>query len=168
MVPSSAPADVTGMTIHVGDTLTFAFSDMPLPPQPMEDTVKDDGSVTLMYDQHFQAGGKTIGELQNEIRNRYVPQFFKYLTVTVRPQERFYYVGGQVRTPNRFVYSGPMTVLGAIDTAGGFTDFARTKVKVIRANGQTFYVDCKKALKHPELNKEIYPNDKIEVEKKIF
>lgn len=168
MVPP-ASGDVTGMTIHVGDLLSFTFSDVPAPPTPMEDTVKDDGSVTLMYNEKFQASGKTIGELQNEIRNRYVPQYFKYLTVTVKPQERFYFVDGEVHQPNRFVYSGRMTVLQAISTAGGFTDFSRKgKVKVIRANGESFYVDCKKALTHSELNKEIYPNDTVHVEKKLF
>jgi polysaccharide export outer membrane protein len=151
-------------TIHVGDTLTVSFQDTPQPIAPVEETVKEDGTITLIYNQKFHAADKTIGDLQNEIRDRYVPEYFKFLTVSVRSQERFYSVGGEVRLNNRFQYLGKMTVLQAINTAGGFTDFAsKTKVEVIRANGQKFVVNCKKAIEKPELDIEIFPGDTINV-----
>ncbi|HWF17973.1 MAG TPA: SLBB domain-containing protein [Verrucomicrobiae bacterium] len=166
MVPP-APVDASGTTMHIGDSVTFNFSDVPADLKPFDDTVKEDGSVTLMYNEKFQADGKTIGSLQQEIHDRYVPKYYRYLTVTIKPQERFYYVGGEVRSPNRQVYTGRMTVLQAIDTAGGFTEFARKgKVHVTRANGQTFDEDCIKALKHPELDHEIFAGDKIQVVKR--
>jgi protein involved in polysaccharide export with SLBB domain len=161
------PVDATGTTMHKGDKVTFTFSDTPNQLPASEDTVKEDGSITLMYNERFQADGKTMGVLQQEIHDRYVPKYFKYLTVSIAPQERFYYVGGEVRAPNRFVYSGRITVIQAIDTAGGFTDFARKgRVHVTRANGQTFDEDCIKALKHPETDREIYAGDKIQVVKR--
>lgn len=164
-----APVDASQTTMHKGDKVSFAFSDTPNTIQPIQDTVKEDGTVTLIYNEKFQADGKTIGALQQEIHDRYVPKYFKYLTVTIEPQERFYYVGGEVRTPSRQVYSGRIFVLGAIDTAGGFTEWASKKaVQVTRANGESFTVNCVKALKNPELNKEIFPGDKIEVKKRLF
>jgi protein involved in polysaccharide export with SLBB domain len=169
---SSAPAtvpDSSPNTLTKGDVVIINFTDTPNPIQPMEDTVKDDGSITLIYDQRFQAAGKTTAALQREIRDRYVPKYFKFLTVTIAPKERFYYVGGEVRQPNRFVYSGKMTVNQAIDTAGGFTDFARKgKVKVIRPNGESYDEDCTAALKHPEKDHEIFPGDKIQVPKRLW
>ena len=165
----AAPVDATQTTVHRGDSLTVTFADTPTPIVPIEDTVKEDGSITLIYNERFQAEGKTVGTLQQEIRERYVPKYFKYLTVSIRPQERFYFVGGEVRTPNRFAYVGRMTVLSAIDTAGGFNEFAKkSKVQVTRANGKSFNVDCRDALAHPEKNVEIFPGDKIHVPKRAW
>ena len=56
--------------------------------------VKDDGTVTLIYNRVFHAAGKRTGELGKEIRDFYVPAYFINLTVTVRiSADRFFYVG---------------------------------------------------------------------------
>jgi protein involved in polysaccharide export with SLBB domain len=63
-----------------------------------------------------------------------------------------------------------MTVLKAIQTAGGFTEFAkRTKVQVTRANGHKEKpVNYDKAVKNPKLDLPIYPGDQIFVDKRIL
>lgn len=138
-------------------------------PLPHEERIKEDGKITLTLIGPIMAAGKTPGELQNSIRDAYVPKYFKDLTVTVRSEQRMYYVGGQVKAPGRFPYIGPTTVIKAIQSAGDFTDFAkRTKVKVTRANGTTITVDCKKALKNPKLDIPIFPNDQIDVPRSIW
>jgi protein involved in polysaccharide export with SLBB domain len=150
-----------------GDEITVSFSDIPSPPLPIVDTIKDDGTVTLILDQKFHAAGKTTGELQAEIHDHYVPKYFRYLTVSIATKDRFYYVGGEVKSPSRQVYSGRITVVKAIDTAGGFTDFARKgRVRVIRPTGQSFTVDYPAAIKHPEKDREIYPGDRVHVDKR--
>ena len=165
----ASPADISAMTIAKGNSLTFTFSDTPNIPAPIDTTVQDDGSLTLLYNERFQADGKTVGALQGEVRDRYVPKFFKYLTVTIKIQERWYFVGGEVKAPGRQIYSGRINLLQALDTAGGFTDFSRKgKVQVTRANGEIFYVDCVSALRHPDQNREIYPGDKIQVNRRIW
>ena len=167
--PASGPANPSGTLMHVGDEITVSFSDVAQSILPIDDTIKEDGSITLVYNQKFQAAGKTAGVLQEEIRQRYVPQYFKFLTVTVKTQERFYFVGGEVRAPGRQIYTGSMTLLGAIDTAGGFTDFAkRSKVQVTREGGKSFNVDATKALTHPELNVPIFPGDRVFVHKRMW
>ena len=168
---SSADTSTNGSAtlLGKGDEITVSFCDIPSPPLPIVDTIKDDGTVTLILDQKFRAAGKTTGALQAEIHDHYVPKYYKYLTVSIATKERFFYVGGEVRNPSRQVYSGRMTVLSAIDTAGGFTDFARKgKVQVTRLSGESFFVDCIRALKHPELNREIFPGDKIQVHRRIL
>ena len=166
---ADASTNFSATLLRNGDEITVTFSDIPTPPLPIVDTIKDDGTVTLILDQKFQAAGKTTGALQAEIHDHYVPKYFKYLTVSIATKERFFYVGGEVHNPSRQVYSGRMTVLAAIDTAGGFTDFARKgKVLVTRSNGEHFYVNCIKALGHPELNREIFPGDKIQVNRRPF
>src|SRR5207249_527214 len=110
------------------------------------------------YSQTFVAGGKTVRELEQEIRARYVTNFFRNLTILVTSQNQYYSVDGEVKTPNRIVYPGPTTVLGAIASAGGFTDYANKKrVKVIRADSTKVTVNCVKMLEKSELDLLIYP-----------
>jgi polysaccharide export outer membrane protein len=153
--------------IHVGDDLTVAFNDQQI--QPISDQVKQDGTITLIYNKPFHAAGKSIGELQQEIQKAYVPSYFKYLTVTIKTQERFYSIGGEVRAPGRQAFVSHMTVLQAVDTAGGFTDYAKKKsVLLIRSNGTHETENCVKALEDPKLDLEVYPGDKVHVPKRIW
>jgi polysaccharide export outer membrane protein len=150
--------------IKVGDSLTVVFSDFRPEPQSIIDTVKGDGTITLLLDQQFHADGKTRGELEREIRANYVPKFFKYLTVTIVPKVQFYFVGGEVRSPNRYQYLGTTSVTRAIQSAGDFTDFARRRtVKLYRVDGRIETVDCLQALKNPNLDLQVFPGDTIKV-----
>ena len=122
--------------LHVGDTLTVTLTDTPIVMPPAEEKVKPDGTITLTLNQVFKADGKTRGDLEKEIRARYVPDYFRQMTVTVKQQEstRWYYVDGEVRSPSRQIYNIRITVSKAIATAGGFTDFAnKKKVRLTRA-----------------------------------
>lgn len=155
--------------LRIGDEVIVNFADLVNPISPADDTIKDDGTITLIYNKTFHAAGKTIGELQDEIRKRYVPEYFVNMTPTVKVQDRFYSVGGEVRSPNRFLWVGSMTVLEAVNTAGGFTDFAnRGSVILTRANGEQVKVNCKKAVSKPELNLPVFPGDKIHVKKRLW
>ncbi len=155
--------------LRVGDDVIVTFSDLVNPVSGIDDQIKTDGTITLIYNEKFVAAGKTIGELQDEIRKRYVPAYFVNMTPTIKVQDRFFSVGGEVRSPNRYLYSGPITVLEAVNTAGGFTDFAnRGSVVLTRASGEQLKVNCKKAIDHPELNLPVYPGDKIHVKKRAF
>jgi polysaccharide export outer membrane protein len=168
---TNSPADAAPTTtlLHKGEEVTVMFSDVVSTIPSITDSIKEDGTITLIYNQKFDADGKTIGQMQEAIRQRYVPQYFKFLTVTVQPQSRFYFVGGEVRGPGRQAYVGKMTVLGAIDTAGGYTDFARrTKIDIVRASGKQIRVDGIEALSHPEKNIEIFPGDRVYVNKRMW
>jgi protein involved in polysaccharide export with SLBB domain len=166
-----SPAGGSAETIQVGDDLLISFSDLPDPKQPFEDKVKSDGTILLMQNQTFTVTNMTTGELEKDIRARYVPAFYKNMTVTVSyaGQTRFYYVGGEVRAPGRQIYTGPITVIKAIDTAGGFTDFAKkTKVELTRVNGHVEYINCNKVLKDPRLDPQVFPGDKIHVARRVW
>ena len=158
-----------GDILNIGDPLTVTFSDLPVVIPSFDERIKTDGTITLLYSQTFKAAGKLRGDLEREIRARYVPDYFNNLTVTIKPAERFYFVDGEVKLPNRFPYSGETTVLKAIASAQGFTDFAkRTKVRLTRANGQTSVVDCDAALYNPALDVPIYPGDRITVPRRLW
>ena len=83
-------------------------------------------------------------------------------------KSRFFFVTGEVRGPNRYEYSTDLTVLKAITTAGGFTDYAKpSAVVVTRANGEQSKVDCKKAKSNPKLDLPIYPGDQVTVPRRL-
>jgi protein involved in polysaccharide export with SLBB domain len=162
--PNQLPPHISSGVLRVGDLVRVSLLDIPQPPQPVEIRIPDDGRITLPYNITVDARGKSVSQLQEEIRNAYVPTLFVRLTVNIKTEERFYFVGGEVRVPNRQPYMGEMTVLRAIDTAGGFTDFAsRKKIELRRANGEIHNINWDKARKNPKLDLIVYPNDQITV-----
>lgn len=169
MTNSSAPqAEV----FRAGDSLTIVYADLPQPTPAFQGKIKEDGTITLLLNQKFMAAGKTAGQLEDEIRETYVPKIFKYLTVTVTPDvnTRWFYVDGEVGSHgSRQIYTSRTTVLQAIASAGGFTDFAKkTKVKLTRVDGRVYIINCTKARDNPALDLEIYPGDKVYVPRKLW
>ncbi len=167
---NGATADVDQFSrLRVGDLILINFSDIQMPPPKQEVNIPDSGVITLPFNVHVKADGKTTTELEKEIRDAYVPSLFVNLTVTVRTEQRVYYVDGEVRRSQSWPYIGETTVLRAIANAGGFTEFAnRKKIELRRQNGQRFFVNYYKALKDPKLDLPVYPNDHIIVGKSAF
>src|SRR5439155_7264769 len=168
--PSIAPNSGAGTNaesyeiIQKENVLLITFGDLPPPPPPaMDQRVRDDGTITLLYNQVFHAVGKRTGDLEKEIHDFYVPRYYINLTVTVRisSDTRFYYVDGEVRAPSKYPYTASITVSKAIAAAGGFTDFANKRnVQLIRPNGKSQSVNYNKVLSHPELDPQVFPEDR--------
>lgn len=174
-LPTVDGADATKQThvdvarFHVGETVNISFSGTPDQILPHEESIKEDGNITLSLIGSVRAVGKTAGELQSEIHDLYVPKYFVRLTVTVKPGDLVYYVSGEVRQPGRQLYVGEISVTKAIASAGDFTDFANHgNVSLTRANGQRIKVDCDEAQKNPAKDPHVYPGDKIFVPRKIW
>jgi len=160
---------INSAVLRAGDLVRISFTDIPQPPIPLEINIPEDGKITLPYSVTVIATGKTVSQLQEEIRNAYVPKLFVRLTINIKTEQRFYFVGGEVRAPARQPYGGAMTVLRAIDSVGGFTDFAdRTKIELRRSTGETFRINGKKAIKDSKLDLPVYPNDQITVHRRFF
>jgi polysaccharide export outer membrane protein len=136
---------------------------------PIEQKIKDDGTISLEHlgTNGIKAAGLTASQLEYVIYTNYVPRIYKRFSVSVGTENRYFYVGGQVRKPDRFPYVAEITVSKAIDSAGGFTEFAKKgKVQVIRLSGKVENVDCEAALKDPRLDLPIYPGDRIFVDRR--
>jgi protein involved in polysaccharide export with SLBB domain len=163
------PDQMIAGVLRVGDLVRVSLLDIPQPPPIVEIRIPEDGRITLPYTVTVDARGKTVSQLQEEIRRHYVPTLFKQLTVNIKTEERFYYVGGEVRASGRQPYYGDMTVLRAIDTVGGFTDFANRKnIELRRSNGKIFKLNWNKVIKDPSLDLPVYPNDQITVRRRLF
>jgi polysaccharide export outer membrane protein len=159
--------------LHIGDTVSISYSGMPAEDtdfQPVEKPIKEDGTITLPSIGRVKAAGKTPGELEDAIHDLYVPKWVTHLTVTVKTtSDRVYYVRGEVKAPGRMIYAGSITVSKAITSAGDFTDFAnRSKVYLIRANGDRFKLNVSKILNGEAPDPPVYPGDQIVVERSIF
>jgi len=155
--------------IHVGDSLTVVFSDLPTTPPTLQVQVDENGKITLIENKTFTAVGKTRAELEKEIREGYVPLIYTKMTVTISRPERLFYVGGEVKNPGRQSYIGPITVLKSIQSAGDFTDFAqRKRVRLTHLNGKTEIINCIKAREDPKLDLAVVPGDTIHVPRRIF
>jgi protein involved in polysaccharide export with SLBB domain len=158
--------------IQPGNVLLITFADLPPPPLgPFDQRVRDDGTITLIYNQVFHAVGKRTGDLEKEIHDFYVPRYFINMTVTVRisSETRSYYVDGEVRLSSKYPYTASITVTKAIAAAGGFTDFANKRnIQLIRPNGRKQIVNYNKVLDHPELDPQVFPEDKIHVKRRWF
>jgi len=153
--------------LRVGDKVRVELSGIPDKFDPIDQDIKEDGSLNLPFIGSIQADGKSPSQLEKDITAAYVPKYFLQVNVTVTHSARFFYVTGMVNSTGssgRIVYTGPITVLGAIAAAGDFNPFAGKKhVQITRANGKIEYVNCIKALKHPELDLVVHPGDRITV-----
>ncbi|HKQ36588.1 MAG TPA: polysaccharide biosynthesis/export family protein [Verrucomicrobiae bacterium] len=168
-VPTSPTPASTSPMLRVGDMVTVEWFDTPTLIPQYKERIRDDGKLILPLNVTVQAAGRTVAQLQDDIRNAYVPKYYNHLTPSVKTDERVYFVGGEVRVPNRQFFQEGITVLRAIDTAGGFTDFAnRSRIELRRENGKSVSVNWKKAMKDPKLDPVVYPNDQIIVHKRSF
>ena len=165
--PPERPVEVREV-LRAGDPVNVRFSGVVSPPKDHDERIKADGSITLAWVGRIQAEGLTTGELQEAIKKSY-STLYHDLNVTVTSENRFFYIGGEVRVPTRLAYATKITLSGAINAAGGFTDFAnKTKVKLTRANGEIHLINWKRAQKKPELDMEVFPGDKIEVPRRTL
>jgi polysaccharide export outer membrane protein len=173
--PQTAPA--TGANggfsidrIAVGDVIRVMY-EASVPIAPTEIQVPETGLVTIHMGEQVQVAGKMAADVSKDIRDLLTvkKQMYKRLSVNVQVLGRTFSVGGEVRTSGSFPFDGGMTVLKAINRAGGFTEYAnRREVRVTRVNGQQVTVDCKAAMKKPELDIPLYPGDRIEVVRSIL
>jgi protein involved in polysaccharide export with SLBB domain len=152
--------------LRPGDVLKFTFkgpSTLEIPPH--EERIPESGFVTLPEIGSVEAVGKTRVQLQEAVREKYVPAHYRELSVTIAPAERFFYASGEVNDKARHPYLGKLTLISAIAAAGGLTDFAeKGNINVTRTDGTVLRAHYGKALKTPtRYDIEILPGDKIHV-----
>jgi protein involved in polysaccharide export with SLBB domain len=169
--PPNTPPPVGSLSpvLRVADMVTIEWFDTQTPIQQYKERIRDDGKLVLPLNVTVQAAGRTVAQLQDDIRKEYVPKYYHHLTISVKTDERVFFVGGEVRVPNRQLFQDGITVLRAIDTAGGFTDFAnRNNIELRRQSGEIIKIEWKKAMKNPRLDPTVYPNDQIIVHKRFI
>jgi polysaccharide export outer membrane protein len=102
--------------------------------------VRSDGKVSLPLVGEVAAAGKTTSELEAELAQG-LRQFVENPVVTVivaQANSSKFYVMGEVMRPGEYGLPRRITVLQAISTAGGFTEWAnqRRLVLIRRSSGE--------------------------------
>ena len=170
-IPSDSGAALSADVLRPGDRIKIVYNDIPDPPTPVEQVIPEDGKLLLPRGLEIEVTGKKRSDVEREISVLYVEKerIYKKLTVTIERMASFISVGGEVRSPSSIVYRGDLTVLSAIDAAGGFTEYAdRSDVIVTRgATRQQIRVNAKKAVRDPKLNLALFPGDSIHVPRSL-
>jgi polysaccharide export outer membrane protein len=136
--------------------------------EQVEDILDPEGFIVLPFIGRFYVAGLTPSELEQKITKTYVPDYFRYLSVTVLIQtQRSVYVKGEVRAPTRYPFVQGMTLLRAVSAAGGPTDFANQKrVTISRGDLVLGPYSLVEILKDPSKDVLIEPEDVIDVPQK--
>ncbi len=161
-------------TLRVGDPIEIKISGVPAEEQAQVNntyTVDATGSINLPYINKVKAEGLTPAQLSSSVEGSYRSgKIFSNPTITIvmQPSARFVNVGGSVRTPSRVQFTEDMTLLTAINAAGGFNDFADQKrVRLLRGNDVKMY-DVRQFRKDPSMDVKLQPGDRVEVPQSFF
>jgi polysaccharide export outer membrane protein len=157
--------------LHVGDTVTVTYDGLPVTIPPHEESIKEDGTITLVDVGPVKAAGLTLGELQTEIYTNYVPKYYTHLDVYVTStSERVYYVGGEVAHPGEQLYRDSLTVSRAIASAGDLTDFANhSRVYLTRnSTGQRTKLNFDRIISGDDPDPPVYPGDRIYIYRRLW
>jgi protein involved in polysaccharide export with SLBB domain len=168
--PVSDPNALLNIPLQSGDSIEVDLTGTPETIPPSTSLLSGAGTISLPHlPTNVVAIGRTPHQLESDIHDLYINDgIYTSINVTVTPGPRYYYVGGEVnQTGNsKQLYTGRVTVLSAITAAGGFNNFAaRTRVQLTRQDGKIFLLNCKKALKDPSLDLEVFPGDRVFVDK---
>ncbi len=165
-----APAVSTGgasYRLRPGDTIVIHIRTVQL--EQFEMIVDENGDVKLPYIGTVRAAGLTGSELENRVQSDYISKkIYRYLTVHVLVPTRGYFVTGEVRMPGRLPLVGSVSILQAIATAGGYTDFADAgDVRLIRG-GKTIRINARNIARNREKDVEIESGDVIKVGRSVW
>ncbi len=162
------PVTTSTAQLRAGDTLTVSLQGVP---DPTTSTVQIDeqGLISLPFIGPVVATGTGTAELSQRIRETYIAKkFYRTLEVAVSVTERYIYVGGEVQRPGRVVWSPDLTVAKAIQSAGGFTVYAKeTAVGLIRERN-AYPIDVKLAQRNPAEDPRLMPGDSLQVPRSPF
>jgi polysaccharide export outer membrane protein len=168
---SSSTANAIDPTYKIGPQDVLRIDVWKEPEISRVTPVRPDGRISLPLLNDVQAAGLTPTQLAGSISEG-LKKFITNPQVTVGVTEinsRRVYVTGEVIKPGAFPLQAGMTVLQALTSSGGFTQFARVKgIYVLRTeDGKQVkhpfnYKDVVSG-KHPELNIVLQPADVIVV-----
>lgn len=160
--------------LRIGDPFELKIGGVPAEEQAQVNnvyTIDSNGAINLPYIGKVPAEGQTPAQVARSIEDAYRANKIytnPNITIVVQPMSRFVNVGGSVRNPTRVPFTEDMTLLTAINAAGGFNDFADQKrVRLLRGTEVRVF-DVRRFRKDPSLDVKLQPGDKVEVPQSLF
>ena len=162
------PVTTSTAQLRAGDTLNVSLQGVP-DPTTSSVQIDEQGLISLPYIGPVAATGVGTAELSQRIRETYIAKkFYRTLEVAVSVTERYIYVGGEVQRPGRIVWTPDLSVAKAIQSAGGFTLYAKeTAVSLIREKN-AYPIDVKLAQRNPAEDPRLVPGDSLQVPRSPF
>lgn len=162
------PVATSTAQLRSGDSLNIALQGVP---DASTNTVQIDeqGLITLPFIGTVTAAGLSTAELSQRIRETYIAKkIYTTVDVSVSVTERYIYVGGEVQRPGRIIWTPDLTVAKAIQSAGGFTLYAKeTAVSLVRERA-AYPIDVKLAQRNPAQDPRLVPGDSLQVPRSPF
>jgi polysaccharide export outer membrane protein len=161
-------ASTTAAQLRPGDSLTVTLSGIPDPStHPVQ--IDEQGSISLPFLGVITAGGLNTGELSQAIRDAYISRkFYTSISVSVTVTERYVYIGGEVQRPGRIPWSADLTLAKAVQSAGGFTLYAREGRVTLTRDRKAYDFDVTLAQRVPDEDPLLFPGDSIQVPRSAF
>jgi polysaccharide export outer membrane protein len=162
------PIATSTAQLRSGDSLNIVLQGVP---DASANTVQIDeqGLISLPFIGALKAAGVSTAELSQRVRETYIAKkIYTTVDVSVSVTERYIYVGGEVQRPGRIVWTPDLTVAKAIQSAGGFTLYAKeTAVNLVRENA-AYPIDVKLAQRNPAQDPRLVPGDSLQVARSPF
>lgn len=162
------PVPASNAQLRPGDSLSIALQGVP-DASTNQVQIDDQGLISLPFIGTLTAAGASTAELSQRIRETYVAKkIYTTVDVSVSVTERFVYVGGEVQRPGRIIWTPDLTVAKAIQSAGGFSLYAKeTAVNLVRENN-AYTIDVRLAQKSPAQDPRLVPGDSLQVSRSPF
>ena len=163
---TNAAASTADYRLNAGDKLTIdVYKDKDLS-QSLQ--VRPDGKITLPLVGDVPAAGRTAMQLRDAIAAG-LKEYITDPVVTVIVAEtapQVVYVMGEVSKPGPQVITARLTVMQALATAGGFTDFANRKdIRILHKTSndmvQTVHFNYKDAVEEGSEGPTLQPGDTV-------
>ncbi len=171
----TAPAPARNMSgaLRPGDMVEIRISGVPAEEVGQFTgtyNVDERGMLSLPYIGMVRGSGLLANQLQTSIEGRLRGEGIytnPTITVLVHNNARFVNVRGAVRAPGRFPYTPDLTIMTAINAAGGFSEFGGKKIRLIR-DRKTREITVKDIIRDPKKDIPVRPGDQIEALQSIF
>jgi polysaccharide export outer membrane protein len=155
-------------SLRAGDSLVVTLQGVP-DPSSNAVQIDDQGLVTLPFIGPVSAAGTTTATLAQRIRETYLAKkIYTTVDVSVAVTERYVYVGGEVVRPGRIIWTPDLTVTKAVQSAGGFTLYAKENRLSLVRDRVSHPINATLAQKNPAEDPRLMPGDSIQVPKSAF
>ncbi|HET7534812.1 MAG TPA: polysaccharide biosynthesis/export family protein [Candidatus Didemnitutus sp.] len=162
------PAAHISAQLRPGDSLTVALTGIPDPSNNLVQ-IDEQGLINLPFLGAVTAANLTTNELSQKIRQAYLDRkFYTEISVSVAVTERYIYVGGEVQHPGRIPWSPDLTLSKAIQSAGGFTLYAKEGKVTLTRDRQAYNFDVRLAQRKPSEDPLLFPGDSIQIPRSAF
>lgn len=162
------PAAASAAQLRPGDSLAVSLQSVP-DPTINAVQVDEQGLISLPYIGTIPAAGGTTAELAQRVRETYIAKkIYKFVDVSVTVTERYIYVGGEVTRPGRIIWTPDLTLTKAIQSAGGFTLYAKETRVLLARDQQAYALNVNLAQKNPSQDVLLMPGDSIQVPRSAF